>query len=215
MNNEDFIAQLDKEIERDRLNMLTEGTTAILQESDNDEDDDKKHHIDKPEKMKSLDSDSKFGKNGISKEQKKMANKERRHKGVKKIKRLMHKMKEQKETEKNDELMYGYGNSLKSMLKTAAHFGVSYAALGPILGSIGFLASKQASMGKKLSDRKRLYDELKSDKAIVDEKINDLNKLQKLTHEQKEEKYALIKIQHKLNQELESLNNQMHKGVSA
>lgn len=181
---------LDKEIEIDRINNLSKNSMFFNEADEND--------------LKRINQT----------QNKSIANKlsSRSKEAILKGKKIVRNMKKLQYSNKQDELIYGYGNSIHSLIKLGLQGGVCVAALNPVLGAIAFVTSKALTKNAKLVERKRLYNQFYSDLKVIEEKIKDIDNKGDLSDKDKEEKYALMKMKTKLVGSMSSLEGQIKNG---
>lgn len=180
------IEELDKQLEIDRKLFLTQEST-LLDEGLN---------------VKDFKKGFKSTKKGISKAINKAGDvgsvvKDKAFKDINFTKKLaMKNIKKLKEKD-NKYLLNGDTSEIKFIAKALVKFSALSALAGPFIGALGFLVSNNLKKTSDNNKRYKLYREFEADKAMVDEKIDNLREKKQskdLTEDQEKQLYALVKL---------------------
>lgn len=121
----------------------------------------------------------------------------------KKARTLIDKMKNSVD---NEEELLKAPSRLQLLTKTVCKFGVCATLLGgPIGGIMGVVTSKFLSDGVKTKKRIDYMNTLKADLKVIEMKIEELNSLKKLSNEQKNQRYELLKLKETTEQNINKL----------
>jgi hypothetical protein len=214
------LEELDNQIDIDRKLFLTEESSLFLDEG-----------LDAKKFKKSMNKGMKNVKKGITiagdvggKASKKAI------KNVHLFKKQINKQCNKLKNIDANELTNDDTSSLGQMFKMATKYGaLTIVCGGPILGTIAYLTTNAIKQNTDNNKRLKLFTELRSDKAVVDAKIEDLKEKKQhsgLDKQEQEQYYALVKCSNDLDGNMRKLkasiehhdskakNNKINKVVS-
>lgn len=104
-------------------------------------------------------------------------------------------------------------NALENACKFLCKYAFCSILVGPIIGAMAAIIWKKLSDKASIGDKKKIFTKLASNYRVIDAKLNDLEKIDSLSDDQKKQKYALIKMKEQTRLNMIKLRDNVQKRI--